>query len=559
VQGRRASTQIILHRGAADLAVENTLAAFEAGFLHGGDGGEVDIRKTRDGVLVALHDPWVDRVLDAFGPLREFTYEELALCRFREAGGLMRNGERVPTLREIFEVCRKHCGLLHLDVKAEGVDGEILALLEEMNLLENVVTVNADNADAIRADERIRVTPSQGAIIHGGNDYDRKEVRKALERPAKGTLLVDDPRCAAALLGRRARGARRLGALPALPECRESPAALLAAASGASGDGRKAGVAPRQALAGLLLHYPEVARKEVVARFRDSPPASRADWLWALGRLAASGTTLGEPTREHLIKALEEEGDEALLEQAAAACGEAKIAGAVKGLLALLQRSPGPAAGFSREAEQQRQDARRIRLRAAAIKALGKIGISSPEVIAALHAAILHRSLHLDGAYQALDGAEAAKALAALGSAESVPVLKEAILRADPRLAGIAKHEEHPWWLRRSPAWWDFRLKTEALAALGKLGTPAARETLRAFLALPAERAEEAWRELYWDAARALCAGPAAPAPAELRALLEHSHPAVRRTASAYLVNLLQGEYRALARDHLPWVGEGEE
>eukprot|EP01047_Picozoa_sp_COSAG01_P025628 COSAG01_NODE_1626_length_9689_cov_12.495412_6_plen_97_part_00 len=49
------------HRGAMCYAPENTLAAFEAAILHGVYRIECDVRSTRDGVLVLMHDPAVDR------------------------------------------------------------------------------------------------------------------------------------------------------------------------------------------------------------------------------------------------------------------------------------------------------------------------------------------------------------------------------------------------------------------------------------------------------------------------------------------------------------------
>src|SRR5262245_45058289 len=56
VAERRKGTDIICHRGASEFAHENTLEAFRATFELGGDGNEIDIRATKDGVLVCFHD-----------------------------------------------------------------------------------------------------------------------------------------------------------------------------------------------------------------------------------------------------------------------------------------------------------------------------------------------------------------------------------------------------------------------------------------------------------------------------------------------------------------------
>src|SRR5258707_261413 len=82
---------------ASEPAMENTLEAFRATFLLGGDGNEFDIRTTSDGVLVVFHDDMLDRHLAAYGDLSEYTWAELQRFRFRAPG---RFGEycRIPTL-----------------------------------------------------------------------------------------------------------------------------------------------------------------------------------------------------------------------------------------------------------------------------------------------------------------------------------------------------------------------------------------------------------------------------------------------------------------------------
>ena len=52
-------TAIIAHRGASRAQRENTLAAFRAARVFGADAVELDVRRTRDGVLVVHHDPYV--------------------------------------------------------------------------------------------------------------------------------------------------------------------------------------------------------------------------------------------------------------------------------------------------------------------------------------------------------------------------------------------------------------------------------------------------------------------------------------------------------------------
>src|SRR5690349_20600309 len=55
VAERRRGTGIICHRGASEFAQENTLEAYRATFELGADGNEIDIRATKDVVLVLFH------------------------------------------------------------------------------------------------------------------------------------------------------------------------------------------------------------------------------------------------------------------------------------------------------------------------------------------------------------------------------------------------------------------------------------------------------------------------------------------------------------------------
>ena len=55
----------IAHRGASGRAPENTLTALAAAVADGADLLEFDVRRTRDGALVLMHDPTLTRTTDA--------------------------------------------------------------------------------------------------------------------------------------------------------------------------------------------------------------------------------------------------------------------------------------------------------------------------------------------------------------------------------------------------------------------------------------------------------------------------------------------------------------
>jgi glycerophosphoryl diester phosphodiesterase len=64
---------IVAHRGFKGIAPENTIAAFDAAAKAGARYVEVDVRATRDGHLVLMHDATVDRTTNGHGAVQDLT------------------------------------------------------------------------------------------------------------------------------------------------------------------------------------------------------------------------------------------------------------------------------------------------------------------------------------------------------------------------------------------------------------------------------------------------------------------------------------------------------
>jgi len=97
------------HRGGANLWPENTMVAFQGAIQLGCRYLETDLRTTRDGVIVTIHDETLDRISDGSGPVHALTLAELkrldAGYRFSPDGGqsfpFRGKGVTVPTLAEV--------------------------------------------------------------------------------------------------------------------------------------------------------------------------------------------------------------------------------------------------------------------------------------------------------------------------------------------------------------------------------------------------------------------------------------------------------------------------
>ncbi len=87
---------VLGHRGYSAKYPENTLLAFKKAIEAGADGVELDVWLTKDGEVVVIHDETVDRTSNGSGRVKDMTLEELKGLDFG-------NGERIPTLEEVFE------------------------------------------------------------------------------------------------------------------------------------------------------------------------------------------------------------------------------------------------------------------------------------------------------------------------------------------------------------------------------------------------------------------------------------------------------------------------
>jgi len=129
-----ANPQVIAHRGGTVGTPENTLAAFENAIALGVDWLEMDVQRTRDGVLVVIHDTTVDRTTDGMGRVGELT---LAQLRALDAGG----GERIPTFAEVIALAKTAGVKILPEAKSPqlypGLGAEMAAMLTEAGYVQN--------------------------------------------------------------------------------------------------------------------------------------------------------------------------------------------------------------------------------------------------------------------------------------------------------------------------------------------------------------------------------------------------------------------------------------
>lgn len=113
---------VVAHRGAHDGIPENTLPAYERAIELGCDFVEIDIRTTKDGHFVSIHNATIDAyTMDGTtGAVHDMTLAELKAVDIGSRVGPEWADTRIPTLEEILALCRGRVGI-YLDLK----DGDV--------------------------------------------------------------------------------------------------------------------------------------------------------------------------------------------------------------------------------------------------------------------------------------------------------------------------------------------------------------------------------------------------------------------------------------------------
>jgi glycerophosphoryl diester phosphodiesterase len=104
------------------LEPENTLASFQRAIDIGVDWIEFDLRKTKDGVLVVIHDDKVDRTTNGRGLVSDMTFEALQELN---AG----NSLKIPSLQQVIDLARDKVKM-DMEIKEDGIEADVVSAIE---------------------------------------------------------------------------------------------------------------------------------------------------------------------------------------------------------------------------------------------------------------------------------------------------------------------------------------------------------------------------------------------------------------------------------------------
>lgn len=142
-------TRVIAHRGGT--GPDGTVAGCRRTLAQGVTFLELDVRLTRDGEAVILHDPTVDRTTDGHGPVDQMTLEELrrldAGAKFHDPAEPGRSfaGERVPTVAELLRAVGPRAIVL-LELKVPEAAGPVVRAIRAEDAFDRAVARTAEPA-----------------------------------------------------------------------------------------------------------------------------------------------------------------------------------------------------------------------------------------------------------------------------------------------------------------------------------------------------------------------------------------------------------------------------
>ena len=125
------------HRGTKTDFDENTINAFEKAIEYGANYIELDVRKTKDGQLVIMHDSTLDRLTNGTGRLDNYNYNDLKTIKTKKCQ------EKIPLLSEVLKLLNRRTKFM-IELKEEHLHDEITKFIKENDLIEKSIISGRD-------------------------------------------------------------------------------------------------------------------------------------------------------------------------------------------------------------------------------------------------------------------------------------------------------------------------------------------------------------------------------------------------------------------------------
>lgn len=175
---------IAAHRGGHLTVPENSLACIDEAIRAGADIAELDVRETKDGVMVLMHDKNLDRTTTGKGALGDLTYAETQQLYLTHQG--KPTPYRIPTFREALAYAKDRV-IMDIDFKISGMEARKKAyeIIAELGMESQVLFFLYDYTEMdslYKINPRIKMMPRA---------YNNDQMRKIIDKDLTDIIHID--------------------------------------------------------------------------------------------------------------------------------------------------------------------------------------------------------------------------------------------------------------------------------------------------------------------------------------------------------------------------------
>ena len=133
---------IIAHRGASNLAPENTIKAFKMAIDLGADYIEFDVRQSADKEIIISHDNFILRTAHRIGWINRMQKEKLKSIN-------LGNGEQIPTLNDLIKETKRKIDYM-CEIKIKGISRKVADILKNQDILKSTILISFKHNELLK-------------------------------------------------------------------------------------------------------------------------------------------------------------------------------------------------------------------------------------------------------------------------------------------------------------------------------------------------------------------------------------------------------------------------
>jgi len=160
---------IVAHRALTgeNIYPENSLATIESCIRNKIDVVEIDVRETKDGKLIVIHDKTVDRTTTGKGNVKDYTLEEIKRLRLVHDGVV--SNQQVPTLEEVLQMVKNKI-MVDLDIKLDTITSyqKVADLISKHQIEDQMIVFLYDKEEieaAHRMFKKVNIMPRARSLV----------------------------------------------------------------------------------------------------------------------------------------------------------------------------------------------------------------------------------------------------------------------------------------------------------------------------------------------------------------------------------------------------------